>query len=307
MMGHLLFFLCAQNLFSQQPAPQQAVAPATTPPPSAAGSRDIELNTVLMESTFMIQGPAIQGMSLGTVFVIGKLIPNGDPMRARYVMVTAAHVLEEIQGDTATLLLRRLVDEKTNAWIKVPHLVKIRANGLPLWKRHPQADVAVMYIDVPNEAAIKLLPESNLADDEMLINYDVKPGDELRCLGYPLGVESNDAGFPVLRSGIIASYPLLPTDKTRTFLMDFRVFKGNSGGPCYFVERLRPVLTTFGKFMNYHFIVGLVSEEKLYTEHSGGPYSQEIHQTQLGLAVVVHSSLIRQTIDMLPPPTADGQ
>ena len=30
-------------------------------------------------------------------------------------------------------------------------------------------------------------------------------GDELLCLGYPLGAEANDAGFPILRSGKIAS------------------------------------------------------------------------------------------------------
>jgi hypothetical protein len=48
--------------------------------------------------------------------------------------------------------------------------------------------------------------------------------------------------------------------------------------------------------------MGLVTQEVLATDQSIGPYSQEIHQTQLGLAVVVHASLIKQTIEMLPPP-----
>jgi hypothetical protein len=217
-------------------------------------------------------------------------------------MVTAAHVLNEMQGDAATLYLRRKVDEKTNSWVAVPVPLAIRANGQPLWKQHPEADVAVMYITIPTAIPIALLPTTVLADDQMLTEYEVKPGDELRCLGYPLGNASNEAGFPILRSGRIASYPLLPTDKTKTFLLDFRVFKGNSGGPVYFVERMRPIPHTLGSYNNFHFIVGLVSGEVLYSEQSGGQYSQELHQTQLGLANVVHASLIRQTIDMLPPP-----
>ena len=118
-----------------------------------------------------------------------------------------------------------------------------------------------------------------------------------------LGVSSNAARFPVLRSGRIASYPLLPTERTKTFLLDFRVFKGNSGGPVYFVERYRLQPGTLGGYTNYHFIMGLVSQEVLYTEQAFGPYSQESRQTQLGLASIVHASLIKQTIELLPPPT----
>jgi S1-C subfamily serine protease len=299
----VIFLILSPSLFAQQPSPQQPnPRQAPTPPPAPKEEPDFELNTALMESTFLIQGQSAQGQTIGTVFVVGRPIPNSTPTVARLVLITAAHVLEQMQGDTAILYLRRLVDEKTNSWVRVPSPLQIRANGQPLWKRHPEVDVAVMYISVPAETPIKVVLYSILADDKMLTDYDVKPGDELRCLGYPLGVVSNDAGFPVLRSGRIASYPLLPTDKTKTFLLDFRVFRGNSGGPVYFVERLRPNLKTFGEFTNYHFIVGLVSEEIVFPNQSTGPYSQEIHQTQLGLATVIHASLIKQTIEMLPSP-----
>jgi len=297
----LILSTCGAAAQQQSPA---ANPPAATNPTPPKEEPDIELNTILMESTFMIEGQTVLGQTKGTVFVIGRPIPNSAPPRALYVLVTAAHVLSEMQGDTATLYLRRKLDEKTNSWAAVPIPLPIRTSGQPLWKKHPELDVAVMYVTIPSDTPIALLPTSVLADDKMLADYDVKPGDELRCLGYPLGSASNDAGFPILRSGRIASYPLLPTDKTKTFLLDFRVFKGNSGGPVYFVERMRPIPHTLGGYTNYHFIMGLVSEERLFTEQSGGPYSQEIHQTQLGLAIVVHASLIKQTIEMLPPPEA---
>jgi hypothetical protein len=255
-----------------------------------------------MESTFLVEGRGPQGTILGTVFLIARPIPNTNPPRGKYVLVTAAHVLEEMQGDVAVFHLRRKVDEKTNSWVQVPVPIQIRANGQPLWKKHPTVDVAVMYVSIPDEEAFQPLSASVLADDKMLTDYEIKPGDEVRCLGFPLGVTSNDAGFPVLRSGRIASYPILPTETTKSFLLDFRVFKGNSGGPVYFVERYRPIPKTLGGYMNYHFIIGLVSEEALVTQQSIGPYSQEIHQTQLGLAKVIHASLIKQTVEMLPPP-----
>ena len=135
----------------------------------------------------------------------------------------------------------------------------------------------------------------------MLAKFEIHPGDELECLGYPLGQAANDAGFPILRSGKIASFPLLPTASNPTFLYDFRVFKGNSGGPVYFVQSNRFYQNTFEMGQNIHFIVGLVSEESVMKQQISGPYSEETRQFQLGLALVVQASQIKQTIEMLPP------
>jgi hypothetical protein len=118
----ITFLLCSSVVCqSQNPKP-------TAPPPTAA-VEDIELNTALMESTFMIEGRGPQGTTLGTVFVIGRLIPNVTPEAARLVMVTAAHVLEEIPGEIATLHLRKKVDQKTNSWIPFPLPIQIRVNA----------------------------------------------------------------------------------------------------------------------------------------------------------------------------------
>jgi S1-C subfamily serine protease len=286
-------------LFAVSSAIGQQTPPAAQPPPPQQ-PQDIELNTVLMESTFLIEGPAGPGQTtFGTVFIIGVPLA-GQPTQARFVLVTAAHVLEGIQGEFATLHLRRKIDASTNLWVQVPSKLQIRTNGQPIWKKHPDADVAAMYIAMSPDTAVKPITTAMLADDKMLSDYDIHPGDEVRCLGFPLGVTSNAAGFPILRSGMIASYPLIPTATTKTFLFDFRVFKGNSGGPVYYVERNRPIPLTISGYQNFHFIIGLVSEETVFTEQSVGQYSQEIHQTQLGLAKVVHASLIKQTIEMLP-------
>ena len=137
-----------------------------------------------MESTFMIEGRSVAGPTIGTAFIIGRPIPNTD--RARYVMVTAAHVLEEMQGDLAVLHLRRKTDETTNSWAEAPTQIQIRSNNQPLWKRHPEADVAAMYIGVPDGEGFRLVNTKVLIDDSKLTEYEIGPGDELRCLGFPL-------------------------------------------------------------------------------------------------------------------------
>lgn len=273
---------------------------AQTQPSPSQGEKDIELNTVLMESTFMIQGQNAQGASsIGAAFVIGRPIPN-QTNRAAYVLVTAAHVLEEMRGEIATLHLRKKSD--SGNWVRLPFPVQIRTNGQPRWTKHPDADVAVMYVNLPTETSIPLLSSELLADDKTLSEFEIHPGDELECLGYPLGFQANDAGFPILRSGKIASYPLLPTKATKTFLLDFRVFKGNSGGPVYFVQSNRYYQGGFRLGQTIHIILGLVSQESLFQQQISGPYSEEVRQVQLGLAVVVHAGLIKDAINMLPPP-----
>jgi hypothetical protein len=265
---------------------------------------NFELNTVLMESTFKIEGRNAVGQPiLGTAFIMGKPFTNPpaeQPTKAGYVLITAAHVLNEMQGDSAILHFRRRVD--ANTWIRVLHPLPIRANGQPLWKKHPDADVAVMYVSLPQGNTMPMVSTDVLADDKLLADFEIHPGDDLECLGYPFGQEANDTGFPILRSGKIASYPLLPTSKTKTFLFDFRVFKGNSGGPVYLVKSNPWYKGGAQLGQQIHIVIGLVSEERSMPEHILLPYSEEIRQVQLGLAVVVHASLIKEAINLLPPP-----
>ena len=256
----------------------------------------LDFHTALMMSTLRIEGQN----SLGTVFIVGRPYPT-EEKKLRYTLVTAAHVLKDIKGEVAILYLRRqLEDEK---WQIMPTPIKIREGTKQLWVEHSQADIAAMYIGVPEQAKVSVIPLNMLADDDLLAKYRIHPGDLLDCLGYPLGVQSSEGGFPVLRSGKIASYPLLPTKNTKTFLLDFRVFPGNSGGPVYISftgERIYDGAIQMGTAFN--FIMGLVSEEIRVTEKLKQLYSFREEQTPLGLAKIIHASLIRETIALLPPP-----
>jgi V8-like Glu-specific endopeptidase len=249
----------------------------------ASGPFDLrphDINSRLMRSTFKIEGVN----SVGTVFIIAEPSKK-KPDISYYVLVTAAHVLENMKGDNATLYMRKLDGD---IFKKYPLQIKIRDNGKPLWNKHQKADVAAMRVALPQDIDIHMVTTNLLA------------GDELFVLGYPYGAEANEAGFPILRSGKIASYPLTPIKNTLTFLLDFNVFKGNSGGPVYIYSENR----FYGNALNagvVKFIVGIVSQEWTTKEKVESLSEVTIREHKLGLAVIVHAQFVKDIIEMLPP------
>lgn len=176
-----------------------------------------DFNVTMMEATCKIQGAG----GTGTGFIIGKPCTNGAST-AFYTLITADHVLTDMQGETVVLVLRQY--EETNVWHRIEVPLQIRDGAKPLWKKHPDVDVAGIFVKLPNNTVRTLVTTDLLIGDKELTNYEINPGMELLCLGYPFGAEGNAQGFPILRSGRIASYPLTPTRQTRTFLFDFTVF-----------------------------------------------------------------------------------
>jgi hypothetical protein len=150
-----------------------------------------------------------------------------------------------------------------------------------------------MYVPVPDGVIVGGgISTDKLADDAALRSYGIHPGDEVTCDGFPLA-EEGPSGFPILRTGRIASYPIFPSAETKTFLLDFPVFPGNSGGPAYIVYGVRT--NELGLLVSYSGnrlrIVGLVSKERIFA-----------NRIPLGIAEIVHATLISQTIAQLPPP-----
>jgi hypothetical protein len=134
------------------------------------------------------------------------------------VLVTAAHVLERMEDTEARIGWRTALPD--GSWRFDPEPLIIRDDaGAPLWVRHPDRDVAVMEITAPESFAQAAIPVGWLADANAFDAWQVGPGDELLSLGFPRGLSANRAGFPILRVGRIASYPLSPVPAFPTFLL----------------------------------------------------------------------------------------
>ena len=254
----------------------------------------LELNSVMMRNTYKIEGKG----SMGSCFLIGKPF-KANPKQARFVLVTAAHILENITGEYATIYLRK--ERKDNFFKKVLLKIKIsEGNNILCVKNKKGIDVAAMYVGLPRDIDHRLLPIKMFADDKMLTNFELHPGDEMSCLGFPFGAEANEAGFPILRSGKIASFPLVPTKHYESFLLDFEVFKGNSGGPVYFVDSNRNYGGKTHTGQKIQFLAGLVSKEYSVTETIKSLYATKEQIHPLALAVIIHASHILETIEQLP-------
>jgi S1-C subfamily serine protease len=244
------------------------------------GAMDVDLTLDLINATIQIEQPeAADQRTVGTGFLLDDPGPDG---RSRTVLVTAAHVFELMPGDEAKIGWR--IQRPDGSWRYDPQPLRIRDHGKPLWTQHPDQDVAVIVLKAPETFAKAAIPLAWLADRKTFTDYAIGPGDEMMTLGFPHGLSSNTAGFPILRSGRVASYPLSPISAYPTFLIDLHVLPGNSGGPVFMAQ---------------------YGARRPDTEQAPPPpliSGVLTKQVDLEIGVVTHAVFIRETVDLLDHP-----
>lgn len=242
-----------------------------------------DLTIELINATVQVEQPLASGQrKVGTGFLVDAPRPDGSP---RTVLVTAAHVFDQMPGDEARIGWR--FENGDGSWRYAPQPVAIRLVGRPTYTRHPTLDVAVIEIEAPEPFARGAIPLAWLADERTFMDWGIGPGDEMMTVGYPLGQSSNRAGFPILRTGRVASYPLTPFSRFPTFLLDITVLFGNSGGPVFMSEssRRRPGTEQGTSGL----IVGVLTR-----------------QLCLEIGVVTPATYVRETIGLLDNPMLLG-
>lgn len=240
-----------------------------------------DLTVALINATVQIDQPTGDGArTVGTGFLLNAPRPDGTP---RTVLVTAGHVLDRMPDETARIGWR--APQGDGGWRFDPQPLDIRDEEQPLWTRHPTQDVAVMEITAPDAFARAAIPLSWLADENAFDAAEVGPGDEMLSLGFPRGLSANRAGFPILRVGRIASWPLSPVAAFPTFLLDFAVFPGNSGGPVFWTPTARR--RTAAEADDHPYVAGVLTQEVI------------VQDERLGIGVVAHAEYVRQAIQQL--------
>jgi len=269
-------------MFDLQTPPQPAFEQVQEPPIAAIAAPAWDLTVGLISATVQVDQNNGDGTRrVGTAFLIDAPRPDGTP---RTVLVTADHVLVGMSGPDARIGWRS--EMPGGGWRFAPEPIRIRdSSGDPVWTKHPARDIAVMEISAPPVFARAAIPLGWLASGEDLDNWQIGPGDELLTLGFPRGYSSNTAGFPILRAGRIASWPLTPIESFPVFLLDFPVFPGNSGGPVFWTPAARKLPGTV--LPDHPFIAGVLASE---VRPSGEP---------LGIGVVAHAAYVREAIALL--------
>lgn len=250
----------------------------------------MDLAVELIHATVQLEQPLGDGTrTVGTGFLISTAGADGQP---RTILVTANHVLQKMPSTNARIGYR--IANADGSWSYSPQQLKIRdGKGGELWTHHPTRDVAVMEIKAPAAFAKAAIPLNYLAADDTFTDYRVRAGDEMMALGFPRGLSANQAGFPILRAGKVASYPIAPAKVFPTFLLDFSVFPGNSGGPVFVSKAPAPtVLTQVADKGDEGFIAGLLTQQV------------ELNSERLEIGIVTHAKYIRETIALLANPLA---
>jgi hypothetical protein len=263
---------------------------------SAAESlRADDFNTQVTLATFKLVNPK----TTATAFLLTR--PAADkPGEIEWILVTAAHAMEEAPGDFATLILRK---KRGDEYEKLPFTLRLRRDGKPLWKKHPEADVAVMRISPPpTDAEPPHLSLDLLADDAAYKKYEIHPGDFVHSCGYPHKNEANQYGFPLTRMGSIAGFPLTPSKTIHSYFVDLNVFEGDSGGPLYMSEANR---FYNGKVQpaSVQLILGVVVAQQQLNEELRAEYTTLQVRHRMGFAVIVPAQFVREAVASLPSPT----
>ena len=252
----------------------------------------MDLAVELIHATVQLEQPLGDGTrTVGTGFLISAPGPDGAP---RTVLITAHHVFQRMPGPAARIGYR--ISNADGSWTYSPQQLKIRdRQGRELWTHHPNRDVAAITVTAPDAFARAALPLNYLATDDTFEHHQVGAGDEMMALGFPRGLSANGAGFPILRSGRVASFPVAPARIFPTFLLDFSVFPGNSGGPVFVTQSARSdgmVQADIGQATDAGFIAGLLTQQV------------ELNNERLEIGIVTHAKYVRETIDLLENPLA---
>jgi len=218
-------------------------------------------------------------------------LPTGS-----WVLVSAAHVFSTMKGDECTVILHRRGED--GRIVKNPQTIPVRRDNKDLWEKHPTADVAAIRVDFQDDAHLAVLPYDCLATEEVLEKLPLEPGLIVRALGFPHAniFKGNPEEFGIARLGCIASYPLLPVKENPRFLVDMNTFEGDSGGPVFALAGGNGASGDFAE-MAAGYVIGLVSGQHFVDEEFKLIYQSGKFRHRMGLAIIVPSVFIRETID----------
>ena len=102
----------------------------------------VDLTTAMIGATVEVDQPLDNGVDeMATAFLVQAPGPDGAP---RVVLVTAGHVFDDMPGPVARIGLRYANGDGTFRFARTA--MPIRDQGKPLWRRHPQLDVAAMVV-----------------------------------------------------------------------------------------------------------------------------------------------------------------
>lgn len=223
------------------------------------------------------------GPESATAFVVDLGADRAEGKR--FALVTAAHVFEEMKASSCIVHFRLPDDDA--GFVRRETELNVSDDGRPLWTKHDRADVAAIPIELPAGVDVEPFDVDRIADETFFEAGKVQAAQAIYVPCFPAKVESNEAGFPIVRRGSIASYPLKPPIVGDTLLVDYSNFGGDSGAPVTMTFENEPI------------VIGITTGSLRQTDKASTDFEERTTHMPLGLATVVRSVLILETLEGL--------
>lgn len=221
------------------------------------------------------------GKKSGTGFIVAT--GGKADAGSKYLLVSAAHVFRDMAGESCKIIFRAA--GKNGGFVRKEVTLAIKKEKEPLWKKHKEMDVAAITIKLPEGIDVKPFELNQIAVAKFAEDGKIRVGQDVCIPCFPANLEANKAGWPILRRGSIASYPLFPLASAKRFFVDSSSFGGESGAPV--------VAWVDGKAL----VVGLITSMQRQTDKSKLPFEERIVHTPLGLGIAVQAPLVREVIE----------
>jgi hypothetical protein len=182
----------------------------------------------MMWSTY----PMVSQKGAATGFVVNYLDARAS-RKELPVVLTSAHMLETM-GKGPLVIGVRMPDSAGVAQVAFlvldPNTQKGKAR---FYVKHPKHDLAAFALRIPPELAKKVSMPSFIDERALTRKQLLHAGAEVAFVGYPEVLPGTEGAFPVLRSGRVASYPIVTEPAQGMFLINSDVYPGDSGAPVF--------------------------------------------------------------------------
>ena len=238
---------------------------------------------------------------IGTGFLVGRFYAKIDDLQNNYhvFLVTNKHVL---QGQKSIIV--RFNPEPSAGGIALDYPIELD-EGKTVWVDHPREDIDVSAIslNVPflKQQSRKFAyfhSDQNILSIKDMVENGVSEGDFVYALGFPMNLVDPTKQYVISKAGTIARIRDVLEGYRNDFIVDISLFPGNSGSPI--VSKPEIVCINGTKSLDTSYLIGIVKANIPYSDVAISQQTKQprvIFQENSGLAIVIHSDLIMETIE----------
>jgi S1-C subfamily serine protease len=237
---------------------------------------------------------------IGTGFLFGDLLTVTSDQSNTYTLylVTNKHVFEEL--DQVIVKFNPQTDQASKDFA----LPLKKSDGTSYWTGHPDPDVDVAITPINHEVLSKegmkfkfFQSDKHIVTITAMNTEDIREGNFIYVLGFPMGIISSDRQYVFARTGIISRIKDLYEKRSKDFVVDAPVFPGNSGGPV--ISKIENNFLGGTKAFNKSRLIGII---KSYIPYTDTAYSLQTKKPRItfeensGLSLVEPVDRIIETI-----------